>query len=108
MVIYTFEQKIVPGLGSREWTHFYPSGFIPFTVVDMQSAPSLRSSKARPEVREKVLTEVPPGFRKNFLELASATRANRGDLAAALDELILEGLLVKTSDGFVTLYARRS
>jgi hypothetical protein len=65
-------------------------------------------SKARPEVREKVLTEMPSGFRKNFLELASAIRASRDDLVAALDELILDGLLVKTSDGFVTLYARRS
>jgi hypothetical protein len=66
-----------------------------------------KSPEGDPQLKAKVLNALEGGLRMNFLELESATRAARGELVAALEALISEGLLLKGSDGFVTTYSRR-
>jgi len=56
----------------------------------------------------KILAEIDGGMKRNFLELLSATNASHDDLTVALEDLISEGLILRSSDGFVTVYTGKS
>ncbi len=67
---------------------------------------SINSGNSR--LKLKVMGELEGGLKKGFLELASATGGRYSDLVAALEGLMAEGSVVKSSDGFETVYSRRA
>jgi hypothetical protein len=66
-----------------------------------------RNPEENPQLKAKILNALEGRQKMNFLELESATKAAHGELVAALEALLAEGLLLKSSDGFVTTYSRR-
>lgn len=68
--------------------------------------PSLR---AHEDLRRKVLDQLDqllPGSRRSFADILSRSGASVFELTSALEDLIADGLVARTSDGFVTLYSR--
>ena len=58
------------------------------------------------DLRRKVLDQLLPGSRRSFADILSRSGASMFELTSAIEELIADGLVARTSDGFVTLYSR--
>ncbi len=62
--------------------------------------------EGKPQLEEKILSSQSEGPR-NFAELTALTSATRADLVQALESLMAKGTVIKSSDGFGTIYSRR-
>lgn len=56
--------------------------------------------------RRQVLDQLTPGSKRSFADILSRSGVSVFELTSALEDLIAEGVVARTSDGFVTLYSR--
>jgi hypothetical protein len=59
------------------------------------------------EFKDMVLKEL-MGSRKNIPQLLEGTRMNLPELATTIEQMVTDGLILKTSDGFQVLYTSRA
>jgi hypothetical protein len=69
--------------------------------------PVISVNRASEELRTSVLRELDDGTKKSLRELMATSRREIGDLNVVLEGLQSEGRIVRTSDGFETLFLLR-
>jgi hypothetical protein len=74
--------------------------------VDGRYQPASYSPK-QDEARTKILNQLDSGMKRTFPQLLVLSGVGRLVLTSTLEDLVSEGLVSRTSDGFVTLYSKQ-